>query len=245
MLSRMQHCKLQCKDIYSRFGIESTRRWIIVSVYIYIHFILCSFLQTNYIRRENVDIKNQSVLTIYFRKYGTIRLRQDVIYRWYELMGENILSFRNRTLSLSLSINSFYSFNIEEYRLIGHNLKILQIKLSSFILSLHRFIVSSKTTISAYIIPSRKEREKKFYLSKASIYIEILSSRCWDTINARGKTTDKKRFRVCDDKHFGENSTRETERERDHKTRTISSCNEGFGSFLPRCNLLTGCRGRK
>ncbi|PBC33128.1 Sodium channel protein Nach [Apis cerana cerana] len=37
---------------------------------------------------DNVDIKNQSVLTIYFRKYGTIRLRQDVIYRWYELMGD-------------------------------------------------------------------------------------------------------------------------------------------------------------
>lgn len=48
-----------------------------------------------YVRRDNVDIKNQSVLTIYFRKYGTIRLRQDVIYRWYELMGKNILSFRN------------------------------------------------------------------------------------------------------------------------------------------------------
>lgn len=149
MLSRMQHCKLQCKDIYSRFGIESTRRWIIVSVYIYIHFILCSFLQTNYIRRENVDIKNQSVLTIYFRKYGTIRLRQDVIYRWYELMGENILSFRNRTLSLSLSINSFYSFNIEEYRLIGHNLKILQIKLSSFILSpsFYRFVQNNNLRV--------------------------------------------------------------------------------------------------
>lgn len=72
-----------------------------------------------------------------------------MIYRWYELMGENILSFRNRTLSLSLSINSFYSFNIEEYRLIGHNLKILQIKLSSFILSpsFYRFVQNNNLRV--------------------------------------------------------------------------------------------------
>lgn len=175
MLSRMQHCKLQCKDIYSRFGIESTRRWIIVSVYIYIHFILCSFLQTNYIRRENVDIKNQSVLTIYFRKYGTIRLRQDVIYRWYELMGENILSFRNRTLSLSLSINSFYSFNIEEYRLIGHNLKILQIKLSSFILSLHRFIVSSKEQSPRILFLQERKGRRNFIYQRLRFILKFLA----------------------------------------------------------------------
>lgn len=162
MLSRMQHCKLQCKDIYSRFGIESTRRWIIVSVYIYIYSLyIMLFLQTNYIRRENVDIKNQSVLTIYFRKYGTIRLRQDVIYRWYELMGKNISSFRNHTLSLSLSINSFYSFNIEKYRLIGHNLKILQIKLSSFILFLS-IVFRPKNNLHVYYSFKGKGKEILF-----------------------------------------------------------------------------------
>ncbi|XP_043511153.1 sodium channel protein Nach-like [Frieseomelitta varia] len=34
------------------------------------------------------EVKNQSVMTIYFNNYGTINLKQDVIYRWYELMGE-------------------------------------------------------------------------------------------------------------------------------------------------------------
>lgn len=145
-----------------------------MSVYIYIHFILCSFLQTNYIRRENVDIKNQSVLTIYFRKYGTIRLRQDVIYRWYELMGENILSFRNRTLSLSLSINSFYSFNIEKYRLIGHNLKILQIK-SSFILSLHRFIVSSEEQSPRILFLQERKGRRNFIYQRLRFILKFLA----------------------------------------------------------------------
>lgn len=58
-----------------------------------------------------------------------------MIYRWYELMGKNILSFKEPAISLFL----FYFFNIEKYRLIRHNLKILQIKLSYtsfFILSI-------------------------------------------------------------------------------------------------------------
>ncbi|XP_050584544.1 sodium channel protein Nach-like [Bombus affinis] len=36
----------------------------------------------------DVEIKNQSLLTIYFNNFGTIKLKQDVIYRWYEVMGE-------------------------------------------------------------------------------------------------------------------------------------------------------------
>lgn len=40
------------------------------------------------IRRNDVEIKDQGVLTIYFNNFGTMRLRQDVIYRWYELLGK-------------------------------------------------------------------------------------------------------------------------------------------------------------
>ncbi|KAG7201468.1 hypothetical protein KM043_004228 [Ampulex compressa] len=36
---------------------------------------------------NNLTIENQSVLHVYFQKVGTIRLKQDVIYRWYELMS--------------------------------------------------------------------------------------------------------------------------------------------------------------
>nr|XP_034172628.1 sodium channel protein Nach-like isoform X1 [Osmia lignaria] len=37
---------------------------------------------------NDVEIKDQGVLTIYFNNFGTMRLRQDVIYRWYELLGD-------------------------------------------------------------------------------------------------------------------------------------------------------------
>lgn len=98
-----------------------------------------------------------------------------MIYRWYELMGENILSFRNRTLSLSLSINSFYSFNIEEYRLIGHNLKILQIKLSSFILSLHRFIVSSKEQSPRILFLQERKGRTNFIYQRLRFILKFLA----------------------------------------------------------------------
>nr|XP_012144722.1 PREDICTED: sodium channel protein Nach-like [Megachile rotundata] len=37
---------------------------------------------------KGVKIEDQGMLTIYFNSFGTMRLRQDVIYRWYELLGD-------------------------------------------------------------------------------------------------------------------------------------------------------------
>ncbi|EFN80350.1 Sodium channel protein Nach [Harpegnathos saltator] len=36
----------------------------------------------------NVTIENQALLHIYFSRYGSLRLRQDVVYYWYELMSD-------------------------------------------------------------------------------------------------------------------------------------------------------------
>ncbi|XP_076658777.1 sodium channel protein Nach [Halictus rubicundus] len=37
---------------------------------------------------NNVYFENQSVLHVYFNRFGTIKLKQDVVYRWYELLGD-------------------------------------------------------------------------------------------------------------------------------------------------------------
>ncbi|XP_076279922.1 sodium channel protein Nach-like [Lasioglossum baleicum] len=37
---------------------------------------------------SNVYFKNQSVLNVYFNSFGTTKLKQDVVYRWYELLGD-------------------------------------------------------------------------------------------------------------------------------------------------------------
>ncbi|XP_015432820.1 PREDICTED: sodium channel protein Nach-like [Dufourea novaeangliae] len=37
---------------------------------------------------NGMKFENQSVLYVYFSSFGTIKLRQDVVYRWYELLGD-------------------------------------------------------------------------------------------------------------------------------------------------------------
>ncbi|KOC68351.1 Sodium channel protein Nach [Habropoda laboriosa] len=37
---------------------------------------------------KDVEIADQGILTVYFNQPGTVCLKQDVIYRWYELMGD-------------------------------------------------------------------------------------------------------------------------------------------------------------
>ncbi|CAK9830943.1 Pickpocket protein 28 [Anthophora retusa] len=37
---------------------------------------------------DNTELVDQGVLSVYFEQFGTVRLKQDVIYRWYELMSE-------------------------------------------------------------------------------------------------------------------------------------------------------------
>lgn len=42
--------------------------------------------------RWNYNVTDQGVLHVYFSKYGTIRLKQDVTFYWYELMSKYKLS---------------------------------------------------------------------------------------------------------------------------------------------------------
>ncbi|CAK9800138.1 Sodium channel protein Nach [Anthophora plagiata] len=37
---------------------------------------------------DDTELVDQGVLTVYFNQFSTVRLKQDVIYRWYELMSE-------------------------------------------------------------------------------------------------------------------------------------------------------------
>ncbi|CAK9806122.1 Sodium channel protein Nach [Anthophora quadrimaculata] len=37
---------------------------------------------------DDTELVDQGVLSVYFEQLGTVRLKQDVIYRWYELMSE-------------------------------------------------------------------------------------------------------------------------------------------------------------
>nr|XP_033328781.1 sodium channel protein Nach-like [Megalopta genalis] len=37
---------------------------------------------------QNAYFENQSTLNVYFSRFGTTKLKQDVIYRWYELVGD-------------------------------------------------------------------------------------------------------------------------------------------------------------
>ncbi|XP_076220533.1 pickpocket protein 28-like isoform X2 [Nomia melanderi] len=37
---------------------------------------------------NDVHIENQSALNVFFSNFGTIKLKQDVVYRWYELLGD-------------------------------------------------------------------------------------------------------------------------------------------------------------
>ncbi|KAK2582164.1 hypothetical protein KPH14_004522 [Odynerus spinipes] len=37
---------------------------------------------------DNIEIVDQSIIHVYFSKYGTVRLKQDVAYTWYELLSD-------------------------------------------------------------------------------------------------------------------------------------------------------------
>ncbi|XP_078049298.1 sodium channel protein Nach-like [Augochlora pura] len=37
---------------------------------------------------KDIYFENQSTLNVYFNRFGTTKLKQDVVYRWYELLGD-------------------------------------------------------------------------------------------------------------------------------------------------------------
>lgn len=75
----------------------------------------------------------------------------------------------------------------------------------------------------------RERKGREILFIKASIYIEILSSRCWNTINARGKQGIRKDFVFATINILDKVGQKKRE-SKDHKIQTISSCNEGFGA---------------
>ncbi|XP_076391775.1 sodium channel protein Nach-like [Megachile rotundata] len=67
---------------------------------------------------KGVKIEDQGMLTIYFNSFGTMRLRQDVIYRWYELLGE----FTELKSNLEIQVHRVFTrihFQFEEFSIVS------------------------------------------------------------------------------------------------------------------------------
>lgn len=93
LLSCVQRREISRQDVRVRFGNRPPQHPTVVSKRggggsISTCFVASLIGHVWTIRRDNVRLKNHSVLNVYFSRFGTVKLKQDVLFRWYEVLSE-------------------------------------------------------------------------------------------------------------------------------------------------------------